>query len=117
MALVDAISGAKDKKKITTNFLALLRKNGDEKKVRQIIALAEGLLLKKTGNRKVVLETARKTDTKSITKLFIEKGDIVQEKINPSLIAGIKITVDGSKQLDLSLKNKLDNIYARTYSR
>ena len=36
---------------------------------------------------------------------------MVKEKINPELIAGIKVMINNNKQLDFSLKNKLDNIF------
>ena len=46
----------------------------------------------------------------ALEKSFIKKGDIVQEKINPALVAGVKIIVDGNRQLDLSLLSKLNKI-------
>jgi F0F1-type ATP synthase delta subunit len=111
-ALAESLANEKaDDKKITANFLRLLQKNGDMKKADEILALAEALLLKKSGNKKVILETARKTDLKDFTKAFVKKGDAVQEKINPSIVAGVKIMVDGNRQLDLSLLNKLNNIF------
>ena len=110
-ALVDLLLSKKaDEKKISDNFLKLLKKNGDMKKAGEIMALAENLLLKKTGNKKVILETARKTDTKDFISKFTKKGDIVKEKIKPELIAGLKITTD-NKQLDFSLKNKLNKMF------
>ncbi len=111
-ALVDSLVEKKtDDKKIAVNFLKLLKKNQDLKKALSAIILAENLLLKKTGNKKITLETARETDVKDILKTFIKKGDIVEEKINPALIAGVKIIVDGNQQLDVSLARKLENIF------
>ncbi len=100
-----------DEKKVVNNFLRLLERNGDMKKAPEIITQTEKLLLKKSGNKKVVLQLARKAADKDIKGEFAKKGDIVQEKINPSLIAGIKVIVDGNKQLDLSLLHKLNNIF------
>ncbi len=109
-ALVDLDTSTEDKK-VVNNFLKLLERNGDMKKFREIIALAQKLLLQKTGNKKIALETARKINAKDAAKSFIKKGDMVEEKINPALIAGVKIVVDGNRQLDFSLKNKLDSIF------
>jgi len=89
-------------------FLALLKKNGDIKKLKEILIASEKLLLEKSGNKKVVVETARKT---SAGKQFVEKGDILEEKINPDLIAGVKITINGEQQLDFSMKKILNNIF------
>ena len=100
-----------DGKKISANFLALLQKNGDIKHISQIIAGAEALLLKKTGNKKIILETARQTDTKSAMAALAKNGDIVEEKINPILVAGLKVIVNGERQLDMSLAHKLNNIF------
>ncbi|MBX4200681.1 F0F1 ATP synthase subunit delta [Candidatus Parcubacteria bacterium] len=111
-ALADSLSAKRtDEKKIAKNFLQLVQKNGDMKKIHKILALAQEFLLKHTGNKKIVLETARKTDTSHIIKTFAKKGDIVEEKINPAMIAGVKITVDNHKQLDFSLIKKLENIF------
>lgn len=111
-ALADIVSQKNpDEKKISANFLTLLEKHQDVKKAREILALTEELLLKKTGNKKVILETARNVDVKDFTRAFVKKGDIIEEKINPGIIAGIKIKVDGDRQLDLSLLKKLNNIF------
>lgn len=111
-ALADCLSVGKiSEKKIADNFLNFLEKNQDSKKAKEIIALVETLLLKKSGNKKIILETARKVDIKNLVKSFVKKGDIVEEKINSQLIAGIKIIVNSNKQLDFSLKNKLEKIF------
>ena len=110
-ALIDSIlDGKTDDKKITANFLSLLKKNQDIKKAGQILLLTEQLLLQKTGNKKVVLETARKIGTKNMVASFAKKGDLVEEKINPALIAGVKVIVNNEKQFDNSLLAKLNKI-------
>jgi len=112
-ALAGAIlkTGA-DGDKIKNNFLKLLKKNGDIKKAKEIVALAESLFIKKTGRRKVVVETARKIKTKQkeLLQNVMQRGDIVEEKINPELLAGIKIIING-EQLDLSMLKKIQNIF------
>lgn len=110
-ALANAILDKKlDEKKVIHNFLGLLEKNQDVKKAEEIIVLAQKLLLKKTGHKKVVLETARKINAKDSMKSFFKNGDIVEEKINPALVAGIKIIIDNERQLDNSLSGKLNKI-------
>ena len=109
-ALFDLISDGKSKN-ITEKFLALLIKNRDIKRAKEIVLLAENELLKQTGNKKITLETARKVDTKNIVKDFYKKGDVIEEKIKPDLIAGIKIIIDNNKQLDFSLHKKLSEIF------
>ena len=98
--------------KITDNFLKLLIKEGLEKKAKEILNLAEDFLLQKQGKRKITFETARKiTDSqRKLLDNFTNKGDIVKEKINSELIAGIKIIINESKQFDASMQSKLQKI-------
>ena len=112
--LVDVMMSKKNagnEKKIVDNFLKLLKKNVDVKNATEIIRLAEVFILQKTGNKKITLETARDIGRKNIFKEIVKSHDIVEEKINPELIAGIRVTVNGENQLDFSLKNKLDKIF------
>lgn len=99
-----------NRKNIPADFLRILQKNGDMKKAKEIIDLAGKLYLEKTGNKKVVLQTARKA--KHAAAAFVKKGDIVVDEINPSLVAGIKIIVNGERQLDFSLSKKLNEIFS-----
>lgn len=111
--LLEMISEKKDKneKKIIDNFFKILEKNRDLKKAKEVISLIEKMYFKKIGKRKVELETARKIDYKNLGGNFLKESDIIEEKINPDLVAGIKIIINDEKQLDFSLKNKLDSIF------
>ena len=62
---------------------------------------------------KVTFETARKTtaNQKKLLDSFIKEGDVVKEKINPELIAGIKIIINNNKQFDASMQKKLQEIF------
>jgi F0F1-type ATP synthase delta subunit len=112
-ALVESLlaKGA-DEKKVISNFAKLLIKAGLERKSKEILELAEELLLIKQGKRKIVFETARKMNDsqRKLLESFVKKGDIVQEKIKPELIAGVKIMINGSQQFDSSMQSKLRNI-------
>ena len=101
-----------DEKKIINNFVRLLASAGYEKKVKEILGMAEDMLLAKQGRRKITFETARKItpSQKKILESFAKGGDIVKEKINTDLIAGIKVIINDSKQFDASMQNKLRNI-------
>ena len=99
-------------KKIIDNFSKLLIKNGQEKKAKEILNLAEDFLLAKQGKRKIILETARKmtASQKKMMHDFVKDGDIIKERINPEIIAGIKIIINNSKQFDNSMLNKINNL-------
>jgi F0F1-type ATP synthase delta subunit len=110
--LVEIMIDGKDNAKMVAGFLEFVKKNRDEKKLREILKLAEKLYFKKTGNKKIVLETARAQNFKNSDLLenLVKKGDIVEEKINKDLIAGVKIVVNEEKQLDFSLFKKLQEL-------
>ena len=102
-----------DENKIIKNFLKLLANTGFESRAKEILNLAEDLLLEKQGKRKIIFETARKVTVgqKKTLDSFIKKGDIIKETINPELIAGIKIIINNTKQFDASMKSKLQKIF------
>ena len=99
-------------RKIVNNFIKLLVDSGYEKKSKEILDLTENLLLTKHGKSRVTFETARKMtlSQKKILDNFVKKGDVVKEKINPELIAGIKIIINDSRQFDASMQSKLQRI-------
>lgn len=111
-ALVEIMLKEKDNAKMVAGFLNLIKKNRDEKKLREILKLAERLYFKKTGNKKIVLETARLQNFKNseLVHSLVKKGDVMQEKINQELIAGVKIVINEEEQLDFSLFKKLQEL-------
>jgi F0F1-type ATP synthase delta subunit len=113
-ALAEVIAEGKvtDKKTIAKNFAKMIILAGYEHKIDEILELAQELLLQKQGKRKIVLESARKLapGQKKILETFVKKGDLVEEKISPELIAGIKITVNSEMQFDNSLQRKLNTL-------
>ena len=102
-----------DEKKVIANFVKLLIKNGQEKKAKEILNLAEDLLLEKQGKNKITFETARKltAENRVSLKKFVKEGDVVKEKVNHELIAGVKIIINNSKQFDASMQSKLQSIF------
>ena len=113
-ALAAVLSGKKvDDKKVVNNFVKLLVKAGQEKKAKEILNLAEDFLLQKQGKRKIVFETARKMTAtqRKLADSVAKNGDIINEKINPEIIAGIKIIINNEKQFDASMQKKLQNIF------
>jgi len=106
------IDGKADEKKILNNFLKLLQSAGVERKSKEILEMAEDLILQKKGKRKIIFETARKMTASQgkILENFVKKGDIIKEKINPELIAGIKIIINDSQQFDASMQSKLSRM-------
>lgn len=97
---------------LVKNFLKLVEKNNDQRQLKKIFQEAEKLVREKTGKRKIILETARpvkKLD--GAVKKFIKKGDILEEKINPDLIAGLRIILNDERQFDGSMAKKIKQLF------
>ncbi len=104
-----------DKKAVdlVKNFLALVVKNNDQHQLKKIYARTEKMMREKTGKRKVAVETARQVkNLKSALKEIIKEGDIVEEKVNPDLIAGLKIILNDEMQFDGSMAKKIKNLFS-----
>ena len=108
-ALTQAIL-AKKQDIILERFVRLLVQNSDMAKAQNIIALTERMLLFANGNKKIVLQTARLIE--DLADKFADKGDLVIQEINPDLVAGVNIIIDDERQLDISLKAKLEKLFA-----
>lgn len=113
-ALVEVLSDpkAKDDARIAKNFLALVARNGDAGHLKKILEEASRFARSRSGVRKVTVESARALNATQIgaMKRFIKEGDVVERRIDPNLIAGVRITLNEELQFDGSLKNKLNRV-------
>ena len=107
------LAGKASEKKIVDGFLKLLEKDGQQRHANEILDLTEEIILAAKGKKKIYFETARQMTAKQKKMLdsVAKPGDVVKEKINPELIAGIKIIINNNRELDASLQNKLNNIF------
>lgn len=113
-ALVGAASEVPKERhgEIVSRFAALLQKNGDVGQADKILRLAEKMMLKNLGRRVLSVESARPLgNIKELLFGLIREGDVIEEKTDPSLVAGIKITVDGERQFDGTLKRKMEKMF------
>ena len=114
-ALAEAIlSKDGNSKQIEKNFIAVLRKNGDESHAWKIIKESEIVLRKKDGTKKIVLRSARplKKSPKDILGEMLGPEDVCEVAVSPDLRAGMTITVNDDLRFDGSLKGKIDKIFS-----
>ncbi len=118
-ALVEVLSdstktGSRSDEVIAKNFLELVERNGDAGHLKKILEEASRFARGRSGVRKVTIESARalSASQKDAIKHFMKAGDVVEERIDPSLIAGVKITLNEELQFDGSLKNKLNRVFS-----
>jgi F0F1-type ATP synthase delta subunit len=63
--------------------------------------------------QKAVVESARplKQPPKTLLRGIFKAHDVIEDRVSPELVAGIKITVDDERQFDGSLRAKLDAMF------
>ena len=95
----------------SADFLRVVQKNGDFSRLDKIVDTIESLVTREAGGRMIHLEFAREVDgMEKFQKKFSAK-DNIRVSINPSLIAGVRVTIDGSKELDESFKRKVNQLF------
>lgn len=114
-ALAEAVVSKKYEAAIAKNFVAFVVKNGDGAYLSKILEETERMLRRDGGPRKVVITSARPLgkSLKPLAKEIAKSDDDVEEAIDSSLIAGVKILVNDEMQFDGSLSAKLEKMFAR----
>jgi len=93
-------------------FVKLLRKTGDIKHSSKIIDAIHRKLVNEKDGKWVDIETGREAiPKKEVLKNKFSKTDYVDFKINPELVAGVRITINGEEELNNTLQNKLNKLF------
>lgn len=97
---------------ISASFIKLLQKTGDIKHKEKIIEAIHKKLVNEKGGKWIDVEVARESASKKgmLKNKFSDK-DHLNFKINPELVAGMRITVNGEEELDNTLQNKLNKLF------
>ncbi len=111
--LAPEAKSASARSELVKQFWGAVERNGDIGKAQKIVTETENLLRRADGRDLYEVETARKTEpsAKELLADITTPKDIVRETINPELVAGVRITKNGSEQLDVSLKTRLDKLF------
>ena len=113
---VDAFTGVLKKtsqEKATSGFLRLLKKTGDIKSADKIFTAVHKKMINLEGGRWVKVETARDISENKLKELKgkFSKKDHTVFNINPELVAGVRVTINGEEELDSSLDSKLKRLF------
>ena len=95
-------------------FVAHVQRNGDSHKFSAIVKECEKAARAKAGKKLLTIESARELDSHSlelIKKSFTRGAVDIEEKINPELVAGVRIMENEERQLDASLSHMLNQIF------
>jgi F0F1-type ATP synthase delta subunit len=115
-AFVEAMQGkhsVREKDVIVKNFAALIQKNGDARLFPKIIDAAAKMIREKEGIAKITFETARPLSTALRKRLHALAGakDDVEEKVVPSLVAGVRVIRNDEEQFDMTLARRLQKLF------
>lgn len=105
--------GDGDLSDVLINFNRVVDKNGDQALKSKIVEALEDLLTQEAGGSVVTIESAREFDNNisaSLSNSFSDH-DLLRYKINPLLVAGTRIMINNSLELDYSLSKRLDQIF------
>ena len=99
---------------IVKNFIRVLVKNGDVSSLAKIEVEIQKQLVKQKNGRMILVETARDLDDAVLKKIFskFSTHDHVESKINPSLVAGVRVSINGEQELDISLARRLHSMFS-----
>lgn len=92
---------------------AILKKNSDAHLAKRIFAEAARFFLKLRGARYVFVESVRTLDQDMVHAIKKEFGakDFIETKVNPELVAGVRITIDGEETIDATMQKKLKKLF------
>ena len=95
------------------NLKTQLKKNGDLSLFGKILKQTEKLLVKKSGGRHVIIQSARPLSQDKLQELKqnFAPTDFIETVHNPDLIAGVRIMIDGEAVIDASLERKLRKLF------
>ncbi|MEK7137900.1 MAG: F0F1 ATP synthase subunit delta [Patescibacteria group bacterium] len=113
LALSSVLAKSKEDKTVFSNFLKVIKKNGDQKILPKILDAFKKIEIKKKGGSHIKLEFAHEpteAQIKSVTRKF-SSHDWVETSTNPSLVAGVRITFDEEREIDNSLARKLNKLF------
>lgn len=112
-AIAEAPAGKEES--FVKNLVALANRNGDGPALKKISAEVLKRLTAKGKIRAVKIVSARplKEESRRKLKLAVGQADAWEEEIDPRLVGGIKIIVNGEKVLDNSFRSSLDNLFGK----
>ena len=111
--LIDMLGKKSDISLTTIRFLKLLLENNEMKRLDDIKAQFDDMVLSHNGIQKIVVETAQKLTTRQEEKLIrglkrkLKKDVALTYVLNENLLGGLILRM-GSKEINDSLKNKLE---------
>ncbi len=102
----------KEYSELDESFCELLRSHGEMPHAETIMKEIESALVNEQGGRHIVIESARELSKTLLKKILssCNEHDIHEEKVNFDLVAGVRITYNGEREIDSSLRKQLTTL-------
>lgn len=114
-ALSDALKAAPAdaREKIMSRFVRMVAHYGDLGHASAIVDAFARVEAARSGGRSVEVAYARapKEELRQRVEGMFSPRDHVSVRIVPSLVAGVRVTIDGTRELDLSLTGRLTRLF------
>lgn len=103
-----------ERKRFLKRFLILVREKGDSRRLGVILREVEKQNLQELGLKKVLAEAPEPLtpQIKKEMEKILGKDILLQEKINPDLVAGIKILINDEILIDASARAQLRRLFS-----
>jgi F0F1-type ATP synthase delta subunit len=113
LAEVAVSASARDTEEIRANFLGLLRRTGDGVHLAKVLMAAERFMRAKDGSQRIVVRVARKQKrpVRELVAHLVGPHDAIEEVMDQSLVAGMKVIMNDEREFDGSLKTKLEKLF------
>ncbi len=105
-----------DRKKLVKRFIEVLVYHGMFRHRNEIIKVIHEMLTTRNGGKLIRIEFARtpSDDLLHAAAGFLAKKDLVETVANPALGAGMRVTINGTKELNMSLAHILNSMFSVT---
>ncbi|MBI2121540.1 MAG: F0F1 ATP synthase subunit delta [Candidatus Sungbacteria bacterium] len=105
----------KERKEILKRFVDVLAKNRDMARLGAILREIEREFLKKSGRKKIWVESVSPVsdDLRQEIEKTVAGKTYLYEKINPSLLAGLRILINDELLIDASAKRQIDKLFLK----
>jgi len=113
--LLSALEGKleKERKEILKRFVSVLAKNRDLSRLGAILCELEREFFKKSGMKKIWVESVSPLSVGLRKEIEAAVGGktYLHEKINPSLLAGIRILINDELLIDASARRQIEKLF------
>ena len=99
--------------RLIKKFVERVYKNSDSLNFEKILTEINKKLIREDGGRIIDLEFAREIANDQIKKMksSFKTKDLISVRVNPSLVAGVRVTINGEQEFDNSLAGKLKKVF------